>query len=148
MIDLIAEGMMVRNQLTSSAGAAVSAKIRSHPQVFKKPVSPTTIALSESSEAIIRKSAVSATPTLFELSIEAFRKDGLELIPDDLAFLRQRLPFDPGKRDAILAQYREVWHEAIAAEPASHRTQNRGRFAANTWLRSSNHPVHLALTTR
>ncbi|WP_374962920.1 hypothetical protein [Spongiibacter tropicus] len=139
MLDLIAEGMALRNNppiLPGAVNPQLSAKIRSRPQTAEIQPSPRNPGLSEGNHYKIRKSAKSATPPVFELSIEAFNRDGIEITPDDLAFLRQRLPLTPVKRDALLAQYRETWQQAMQNENAPHRKQNKGRFAANTWLRN------------
>jgi hypothetical protein len=145
MLDLIAEGMAIRNQLPIQTTVAVSetnpqpsATIRSYPQIGNNHRNSGTMGHPEDYAGAIRKSAVSATPAIFELSINAFNNDGLELTHDDLIFLRHHLPFDPSHRDAALARYREIWHEAMTEEPAGHRKQNKGRFVANTWLRTTN----------
>lgn len=42
-----------------------------------------------------------------------------------------------GKRNAeLLAAYVQHWHLAADAEPVAHRKANKGRYAANTWLRN------------
>lgn len=145
MLDLIAEGMEIRNQLPIQTAVAIAAPnpqppamIRSYPQTRNNHRNSVTMGDSEDYTDEIRKSAVSATPAIVELSINAFNNDGLELTHDDLIFLRHHLPFDPSHRDAALARYREIWHEAMTEEPAEHRKQNKGRFVANTWLRTTN----------
>lgn len=144
MLDLIAEGMIVRSQLefTVESGASLenpqlSAAIRNLPQIGGKSEEPVTTEAVEDMEGEIRKSAVSAPPVVFELSLKAFNKDGIELTCEDLTFLRQLLPFDPYKRDTTLAQYKAIWHEAMQNESASHQKQNKGRYAANVWLREA-----------
>ena len=61
---------------------------------------------------------------------------GCDVLPDDLPFLQKYLPKNRGQRLEALQQYRLVWEEAAAAEPRPHKQQNRGRRAANAWLRS------------
>lgn len=144
MLDLIAEGMIVRSQLnfivesgTLLANPQFSATIRNCVNVSRVAENPVSTGAAEGAEDEIRKSAVSAPPVVFELSLKAFNKDGIELTYDDLVFLRQLLPFDPYKRDTTLAQYKAIWHEAMQNELASHQKQNKGRYAANVWLREA-----------
>lgn len=143
MLDLIAEGMALRSQpfiqatgVESETNPHPSAKIRNYPQTGKATTNPDTTGHTEDKQIGIRKSAESAPPTVFELSIKTFNRHGIEISPEDLALLRQRLPFEPRRRDATLAHYRIIWHEAMEAEAVPHKKQNKGRFTANTWLRS------------
>tara|TARA_R110000772_G_scaffold48719_1_gene111167 strand:- start:2896 stop:3387 length:492 start_codon:yes stop_codon:yes gene_type:complete len=61
---------------------------------------------------------------------------GLEALLEDVAFLTWHLPRSTTARNQALRDYVHYWREAMDTEPARHRKQNRGRFAANTWLRS------------
>lgn len=37
----------------------------------------------------------------------------------------------------FLSEYIDRWHNAMDEEPVKHKKQNKGRFAANTWLRKT-----------
>jgi hypothetical protein len=54
---------------------------------------------------------------------------------EDVKFLLGRLPSDQKARNQTLNSYRSIWLEAMDGEPLEHRKQNKGRHAANTWLR-------------
>ena len=57
---------------------------------------------------------------------------------DDIDFLIKWLPkHSPRARDALLADYRGIWIEAMKRERVVHKKQNKGRFAANNWLRNA-----------
>ena len=71
------------------------------------------------------------------VTLEYFRAQGVELLPDDLAFLRWYLPKDTARRNAYIAQYVTVWRCAMEAETIEHRKANQGRKAANQWLRQA-----------
>ncbi len=71
------------------------------------------------------------------VTLEYFRVQGVELLPEDLAFLRWHLPKDTARRNAYIAQYVAVWHDAMRGEPTGHRKANQGRRAANQWLRQA-----------
>lgn len=68
-------------------------------------------------------------------SIVYFESLGVNLLPDDLTFLRNRLPGDTNGRNVSVREYIRRWHEAMDAEPVNYRKDNAGRYAANTWLR-------------
>lgn len=59
--------------------------------------------------------------------------DTLPLLPEDWAFLRERVR---GRRDAaaLVARYAMRWRAAADAELVGFRKANRGRVAANSWL--------------
>lgn len=67
---------------------------------------------------------------------EFFRAQGLHMLAEDLAFLRWHLPKPTTARHAAVREYVAIWLRAAEAEPLPHRKDNRGRFAANTWLRA------------
>mgnify|MGYP003677197110 FL=1 len=64
------------------------------------------------------------------LTREYFAAQGVELLREDMEFL-----FSTLMRNRAIRQYITLWVQAIDCEPVSHRKANRGRFAANTWLR-------------
>lgn len=64
---------------------------------------------------------------------------GLEVLPEDVAFLAWHLPRGTTARNQALREYAHRWRDAMDAEPAQHRKQNRGRFVANTWLQEMRH---------
>lgn len=141
MIDLIVQGQAVRSafglpQLHLSVPSATPPpNIRHSGNHASSPPCPKTHRRQVSTEADFRQSAKSATPPVFELCMEAFARDGIELTYQDLSFIRLILPMEPGQRDSALATYKKIWRKAMAAEPLEHKKQNRGRFNANTWLR-------------
>lgn len=62
--------------------------------------------------------------------------DGLELLPDDRRWIEGLLIFKTeAQRLALLQEYRQQWEQAYELEKKEHAKTNRGRFAANTWLR-------------
>lgn len=84
---------------------------------------------------------VGTPPSSFEkytpLEPEHFRAEGVNVLPDDLLFLRCCLPIKVGPRNTALDHYVSLWLEAMEREPVGHKKENAGRFAANTWLRES-----------
>lgn len=59
----------------------------------------------------------------------------IELTRDDLRFIRLRLlGLDHGLRQTLLRRYFDVWLK-VSDGVQEVREQNRGRRAANTWLR-------------
>lgn len=77
-----------------------------------------------------------AEPAL-PITREHFAGLGVHLLADDLAFLRWHLPRATAARNAAVREYVRRWHEAMDAEPVEYRTDNAGRRAANTWLRTA-----------
>lgn len=69
------------------------------------------------------------------VTMDYLRTQGVELLPEDVAFLRWHLPKDTAGRNKAIRQYIAIWLEAADSEPLSHKRANRGGFAANTWLR-------------
>ena len=62
--------------------------------------------------------------------------NNIKLLKDDLKYIRrilEQLPKD--HRAAILKQYADRWLEAMANEPNESLKNNKGRKAANEWLR-------------
>lgn len=76
-----------------------------------------------------------AEPAL-AITREHFAGLGVQLLADDLAFLRWHLPRATAARNAAVREYVRRWHEAMDAEPVKYRKDNVGRQAANTWLRT------------
>lgn len=68
------------------------------------------------------------------VSLKFFTAQGVGLLPDDLAFLRWHLPKGCRARNAAIRQYLDTWRLASEREPLTHRRDNAGRRAANTWL--------------
>lgn len=62
---------------------------------------------------------------------------GIDVLPEDIAHLRWFLPKDGPEHNVAVREYVERWQAARDAEPAEQKKQNRGRFAANTWLRET-----------
>jgi hypothetical protein len=46
--------------------------------------------------------------------------------------------------DELLEQYLQHWKEAMQAEKVKHKKQNKGRFSANTWLRTTLANQHIS----
>jgi hypothetical protein len=69
------------------------------------------------------------------LTFEYFHRHGIELLAEDLAFLRWHLPRSARTQRAAIGQYIAVWLSAMDSEPKNQRKQNVGRRDANTWLR-------------
>lgn len=131
MLDLFAEGAKVH--LTARPKPAQSCSVESPPNLRQK------LACSKLDKTRFSSNPPFPPPSsqkVLELSIAAFRRDGIELTGEDLAFIRHRLALTPNKRDAQLAEYRERWRTAMEQELAPHKKQNRGRFAANSFLRT------------
>lgn len=64
----------------------------------------------------------------------------LQLHRDDIKFIKVQVAgLNPATRKQILIQYVDIWIEAMEAEPISHKRQNLGRKAANSYLRLSTH---------
>ena len=69
------------------------------------------------------------------VTMEHFRAQGVELLANDLAFLLWHLPKGTAVRNNAINAYIKTWQAAMAGESMVHKKANRGRFAANTWLR-------------
>jgi hypothetical protein len=69
------------------------------------------------------------------VTVEYFSAQGVELLREDLAFLLWLLPKGTASRNKVIREYILIWLEVVDSEPLSHKKANRGRFAANTWLR-------------
>lgn len=69
------------------------------------------------------------------ITCQAFKKRGIDLLPEDRTLLLRYLPKATKRRRAVVNEYQRRWLEAAAREPQSYRKQNRGRLVANTWLR-------------
>jgi hypothetical protein len=83
-----------------------------------------------------RKTASSAqSEKSLPVTMEHFRAQGVELLREDLAFLCWHLPKDTASRNRAIDQYIATWRDAADSESLGHKKANRGRFAANTWLR-------------
>ena len=73
---------------------------------------------------------------LLPVTREYFASQGVELLPEDLAFLRWHLPKGRTARNEAIAQYLDNWRKGTEIEPVAHRKENAGRRAANSWLHS------------
>ena len=71
---------------------------------------------------------------LLPVTREYFASQGVELLPEDLAFLRWHLPKGRTARNEAIAQYLDNWRKGTEIEPVAHRKENAGRRAANSWL--------------
>lgn len=63
---------------------------------------------------------------------------GLDLLRDDITFLRSRMSSVPIKeqRTVILRRYVELWCDTMSSCDNAVKRQNEGRRAANLWLLS------------
>lgn len=68
---------------------------------------------------------------------ESLTSLGLEVSAEDVAFLVWYLPRSTTARNRVLLEYVARWQQEMIAEPLEHRKQNRGRFAANCWIRET-----------
>lgn len=74
---------------------------------------------------------------------------GLALLPEDRRFIEKILAGQPPQIiDAALEDYKKVWQSACDAEPHEHKKDNKGRRAANTFLREIVWPSICAHTNR
>jgi len=84
--------------------------------------------------SIDNQSQVKSILEAFEKSEELIRSIQLR---DDRIFIRKCLSNVSGaERLALVNEYLEQWQQAADAEPISFKKENKGRFAANTWLRT------------
>jgi len=75
-------------------------------------------------------------PFLIEKFFKYCSEQGMELLPDDMSFLRRLTRFTPeSKIRPILSKYVIIWTDEMAKESIEHKKQNTGRFAANSWIR-------------
>jgi hypothetical protein len=100
--------------------------VGTHPRRFQKTSTPSV-------------SSVSAHPGRFQKNGESTIESktplaGLPLLHDDWVFVNVRTTGRADKH-AVLAEYARRWREASEIEPAPHKKDNQGRFAANSWLR-------------
>ena len=62
--------------------------------------------------------------------------NNIKLQPQDIAFIKKQLKHIPeGHRKDVVKRYTEIWICTRDATERSVAAQNRGRYAANTWLR-------------
>ena len=71
------------------------------------------------------------------ITLDYFASLGVNLLADDLNFLRRHLPMTTLDCNTAVCEYARRWHEAMDAEPQNYKKDNAGRRAANTWLRMS-----------
>ena len=67
---------------------------------------------------------------------EYFASQGVNLLPEDIAFLRWHLPKGTVARNKATRQYLDNWRKGMRAETVAHRKENAGRWAANIGLQS------------
>ena len=64
-------------------------------------------------------------------------KNNIKLQEADLTFIKKQLKtVADGDRKAVVKRYCDIWIKARDSEPRVPAKQNRGRYAANTWLRT------------
>ncbi len=70
---------------------------------------------------------------------------GIELLPEDKRWIKiVCFGISTSILDVLIIKYVECWHNAMNLEPLSHKKQNIGRNAANSWL----HEVLLGAQTK
>ena len=77
-------------------------------------------------------------PTDLETMIAMATWWGAELLVDDARFVMERWPDQESERALTLQRYLTVWRTATEKQPDTHSRQNIGRWAANSWLRTTN----------
>ena len=62
---------------------------------------------------------------------------GIKLLRDDIEYIKHCLqPYSKTHYRVILETYVEVWLDAMGKCDIVYQKQNKGRFAANSWLRN------------
>jgi len=62
---------------------------------------------------------------------------GIKLMREDIKFIKNlTIGMSRGARRSVLVEYADIWIKARDSEPRVPAKQNRGRYAANTWLRT------------
>lgn len=65
----------------------------------------------------------------------------LPLLREDITYVDKfLLDLAPIAAIKLLRQYEAVWIKAADSEPSSVRSENAGRFCANTWIRERKEP--------
>ena len=72
-------------------------------------------------------------PSSMEGLIMWLQDHQLAVLRDDTAYIKEILPMASEERDRVIAEYAQVWVQAMKGEPAIKR-QNVGRVAANQFL--------------
>ena len=72
-------------------------------------------------------------PSSLEELILWLQDHQLAVLKDDRDFIKEILPMASDERDRVIAEYAQVWVQAMKGEPAIKR-QNVGRLAANQFL--------------
>ena len=122
LVRLNAGDLVTRVTPPQPAGVA----LKPSPLLSVTPVTPAT-----PSNIEVQKESRSLPVTL-----DYFSAMGVNLLADDLAFIRRHLPMTTAEHNTTVRGYVRRWHEAMDAEPQKHKKDNAGRRAANTWLRN------------
>jgi hypothetical protein len=70
---------------------------------------------------------------------EYCKQNNIQLLPDDLKFIRQALkPIPKPHQKAVVRRYVDIWVMTMAECKDALRASNEGRRAANEWLREKN----------
>ena len=72
---------------------------------------------------------------IFEAFFEQAKQAGIELLPDDKRWLRS-LGYSQINR-LLLSEYIARWLDTMDQEEATFKKQNKGRWAANTYIRET-----------
>jgi hypothetical protein len=75
-------------------------------------------------------------PSLLDEYLDRFKLDGIDLLNDDIVWLRSICHGLPAERlRGLLDEYSIWWQEAMEKEPIEHKKQNAGRYNANVHFR-------------
>ena len=120
-----------------SCGKVPTTEIRSNPQPLAESEAPVIAKFQEkSANPQNPQSLPEITEPALPITTDCFVGLGMNLLAEDLTFLRKRLPVATQDRNAAVREYVRRWYEGMGAEPAEYRKDNAGRWAANSWLRS------------
>lgn len=74
--------------------------------------------------------------TLIHNAFKHFESKKLDLLNDDKKWLEKLLTNVPAEKlSFLLNEYEHKWHEGVRNEVDEHKKQNKGRYAANSWIR-------------
>ncbi|KUJ83423.1 hypothetical protein AWR36_006065 [Microbulbifer flavimaris] len=82
-----------------------------------------------------REPRAAITPNRLQIR-EHLEALGAEPLPEDIQFYQSVLPIRTHAHNALLRALGAVWMAVMALEEVDHKKQNRGRHAANCWLRN------------
>lgn len=119
-----------------AAGKAIAAELTAHnPQVIR--TQSASLKLVTARLPANPQNPQQVQPEKIQAPVMANPLEGLALLPDDHRWLDSLLKALPITRQReLLTEYRKHWLAAYHKETTGHKKSNRGRFAANTWIRT------------